>query len=96
MFWFVTKLPTTTRTDTWKAVALAAASAGTDLPELYRTAIENLSLDDEKIVQRRIKEAILKTSCLYGVPKSLQALLPLFATLADDHIDTYGPRLDKM
>lgn len=52
----------------------------------------SLGLEDEKIVQRRIKEAILKTSCLYGVPRSLQALLPLFEILSDDRIDHYGPR----
>jgi len=43
-------------------------------------------------VQRRFKEAILKTSALYGIPRSLQALLALFANLRDEQIDHYGPR----
>lgn len=75
-----------------QAVALAAASAGPEVPKLYKLAIQGLSLEEQKIVQRRLKEAILKTSCLYGVPRSLQALLPLFAILKDDEIDHYGPR----
>lgn len=75
-----------------KAAALAASGAGSDVPELYRMATYGLPLELEKLVQRRLKEAILKTSVLYGIPKSLQALLPLFATLTDDQIDHYGPR----
>lgn len=39
-----------------------------------------------------LKEAILRTSILYGVPRSLQALLPLFAIVPDDRIDASGPR----
>ncbi|KAJ4996568.1 hypothetical protein K4K48_008327 [Colletotrichum sp. SAR 10_66] len=80
---------------TWYIVAasaLAAAGAGSDTIELYRLATEGLTLELEKLVQRRIKEAILKTSCLYGVPKSLQALLPLWDSLPDSHVDHYGPR----
>ncbi|EXA34313.1 hypothetical protein FOQG_16685 [Fusarium oxysporum f. sp. raphani 54005] len=72
--------------------AMAAASAGPDVPKLYALATECLPIDEKKLVQRRLKEAILKTSCLYGVPRSLQALLPLFATIPDDEIDHYGPR----
>ena len=75
-----------------QAGAMAAASAGPDCVKLYKVATEGLSLDQELVVQRRLKEAILKTSILYGVPRSLQALLPIFATLDDDHIDHYGPR----
>lgn len=75
-----------------QAAALASAGAGADLVELYKLATHDLPLGTELLVQRRIKEAVLKTSCLYGVPKSLQALLPLFASLPDDHIDHAGPR----
>lgn len=60
--------------------------------KIYQLATAGLGVEQEKNVQRRLKEAILKTSILYGVPKSLQALLPLFATLDDDRIDHYGPR----
>ncbi|KAK2038045.1 hypothetical protein LZ31DRAFT_599955 [Colletotrichum somersetense] len=74
------------------AVALASASAGPDVTNVYKKAILGLSLEDQKLVQRRVKEAILKTSALYGIPRSLQALLPLFKTLKDDEIDHYGPR----
>jgi hypothetical protein len=76
-----------------QAVSLAASGAGHNVPDLYRIATAGLSLEDEKIVQRRIKEAILKTSILYGFPKALQALLPLFSILNEDAIDDYGPRL---
>lgn len=73
---------------------MAAAGAGPDVTELYQIATRGTSLDEEKHIQRRLKEAILKTSILYGVPKSLQALLPLFATLKEEQIDHYGPRSD--
>lgn len=72
---------------------MAAAGAGPDVTALYQVAIRDTSLTEEKHIQRRMKEAILKTSILYGVPRSLQALLPLFATLKEEHIDHYGPRL---
>lgn len=72
--------------------ALAAASASEDTPELYRLCTDGLSLEKEKLVQRRVKEAVLKTSMLYGVPKALQALYPMFNSWTDEQIDTYGPR----
>lgn len=75
-----------------QAAALASAGGGADLVDLYKLATHDLALRTELLVQRRIKEAVLKTSCLYGVPKSLQALLPLFASLPDNHIDHAGPR----
>lgn len=75
-----------------KAVSLAASSAGDRVPELYRTATLGLPVETEKLVQRRIKEAILKTSVLMGFPRSLQALTPLYRSLKEDAIDTYGPR----
>ncbi|RAH84254.1 hypothetical protein BO86DRAFT_397120 [Aspergillus japonicus CBS 114.51] len=78
------------------AVALAAAGAGPDVTILYQLATEDTSLSEEKHIQRRLKEAILKTSILYGVPRSLQALLPLFATLREEQIDHYGPRTEAL
>jgi hypothetical protein len=71
---------------------MAASSCGPDSIKLYKTAVEGLELKDELIVQRRLKEAILKTSALFGVPRCLQALFPIFHTLNDDHIDTFAPR----
>ena len=47
-------------------------------------------------IQRRLKEAILKTSPLYGIPRSLQALFPLFNVLPEDEIDHFGPRYDAL
>ncbi|EMD88508.1 hypothetical protein COCC4DRAFT_208575 [Bipolaris maydis ATCC 48331] len=78
------------------AAALASSGAGPDVVQLYQAATKQINLDDQKIVQRRIKEAILKTSALYGVPRSLQALLPLFNSLKDEEIDHYGPRWEAM
>ena len=71
---------------------MAAAGAGPDVAELYQTAIKGTTSAEAKHIQRRLKEAILKTSILFGIPKSLQALLPLFSTLTEDEIDHYGPR----
>lgn len=71
---------------------MAAASCGADSVKLYRLATKGLDLKSELLVQRRIKEAILKESALFGVPRCLQALFPLFHSLDDDHIDNYSPR----
>ncbi|KAL4790763.1 hypothetical protein BDV19DRAFT_393820 [Aspergillus venezuelensis] len=57
-----------------------------------RMVTAGLNVEEEKQVQRRFKEVILKTSILYGVSKSLQALLPLFGALDEEPIDHYGPR----
>ncbi|KAF2796693.1 hypothetical protein K505DRAFT_237085 [Melanomma pulvis-pyrius CBS 109.77] len=74
------------------AAGLAATEQGQHMPELYRLATDGLPLEDRKIVQRRIKEAVLKGVILYGVPRSAQALGPLYEILTDEEIDTYGPR----
>lgn len=60
--------------------------------DLYTKVTSSLSLGDRKIVQRRLKEAILKGSILYGVPRSASAFSALYAVLPDDEIDTYSPR----
>ncbi|KAG7413543.1 hypothetical protein LZL87_011901 [Fusarium oxysporum] len=78
------------------AVALAGSSAGDKLPDLYHLAVADLPLDQEKIVQRRIKEALLKTSILMGLPKTLQSLVPLFLCMTNDKIDAYGPRTEAL
>ncbi|ETS72881.1 hypothetical protein PFICI_15404 [Pestalotiopsis fici W106-1] len=75
-----------------QAVALASANTGQHVVELYKKVVQDVTLDDQKIIQRRMKEAILKTSAFYGIPRSLQALLPLFKSLKDEEIDHYGPR----
>ncbi|KIW56391.1 hypothetical protein PV05_05056 [Exophiala xenobiotica] len=75
--------------------ALTAASAGEHIGELYRQITAGLSLEDRKIVQRRIKEAILKGSILYGVPRSATAFTSLYAMLPDDEVDTYSPRMEN-
>ena len=75
-----------------KAAALTAACAGEQVAELYHIVTRSLPLESKKIVQRRIKEAILKGSILYGVPRTAQVLGPLFRSLPDDEIDCYSPR----
>ncbi|KDN64645.1 hypothetical protein CSUB01_04283 [Colletotrichum sublineola] len=59
------------------AVALTAASAGPDVTKVYKKVTRGLSLDAQKLVQRRVKEAILKTSALYDgkLPKQKAQLL---------------------
>ncbi|KAH9207918.1 hypothetical protein DL95DRAFT_468233 [Leptodontidium sp. 2 PMI_412] len=74
------------------AAGFAAINQGELLPVLYRSATLDLSLEDAKIVQRRIKEVILKCSVFYGVPRSGQALGPLYNCLSEEEIDHYGPR----
>lgn len=58
-------------------------------------AVKDLPLDQEKLVQRRIKEAILKSSILTGVPRCLQSLIPIFREFKEDGIDTFAPRSDR-
>nr|RBQ92401.1 hypothetical protein FVER53263_09384 [Fusarium verticillioides] len=78
------------------AVTLAASSAGDRVPDLYHLAVADLPLEQEKIVQRRIKEALLKTGVLMGIPKALQSLVPLYRCLDKDKIDAYGPRTESL
>lgn len=78
--------------DLSKAVALTAAQAGEHVGELYGLATAGLGLEDRKIVQRRIKEAMLKSAILLGIPRTSQGLGPLFRAIPVGEIDTYAPR----
>lgn len=75
-----------------QVVSLAAACAGAEVVKLYRHVCEGLPLEEQKLVQRRVKEALIRTGHLYGTPKVIQALFPLFQDLKDEEIDQYGPR----
>ncbi|KAH6971266.1 hypothetical protein BKA56DRAFT_661156 [Ilyonectria sp. MPI-CAGE-AT-0026] len=75
------------------AVALTACNQGARVTELYQSATQDLPLEDKKVIQRRIKEAILKSSPLTGMPRALRALLPLYESISDDEIDNYAPRI---
>lgn len=75
-----------------QVVSLAAACAGGEVVKLYRHVCADLPLDEQKLVQRRIKEALIRTGHLYGTPKVIQTLFPLFQDLKDEEIDQYGPR----
>ncbi|KAJ5951534.1 uncharacterized protein N7479_009947 [Penicillium vulpinum] len=75
------------------AAALASVGAGDEIVRLYEISTEDLDLEDKKIVQRRIKESVLKGTVFYGVPRSAQALLPLFKTLPEEEIDRFSPRM---
>lgn len=77
------------------AACLAACSAGSDVVLLYQQIVEELDLKDRIIVQQRIKEAVLKTMFLYGVPKGLRALIPLYQSCADDEIGNISIRFDQ-
>jgi len=55
-------------------------------------AVEDLSVEEEKIVQRRIKESLLKSSILIGAPRFLGSLAPIVREIKDDRIDTFAPR----
>ncbi|KAF4339902.1 carboxymuconolactone decarboxylase [Fusarium beomiforme] len=74
------------------AVALTSAAAGPEVTRLYQKSTYGHGIEIKKLIQRRVKEAILKTSALYGIPRSLQALMPLFNTLKDEEVEDYGPR----
>jgi hypothetical protein len=55
---------------------------------------KDCSIAEKKIVQRRMKEAILKISLLCGLPRAVTALFSLYAIIPDDEIDEFGPRYD--
>ncbi|KAK4613526.1 hypothetical protein CLAFUW4_09317 [Fulvia fulva] len=74
------------------AAALAAASAGHEVVKLCRFATKDVDLETQKLVQRRIKETILKTSWLYGGPKAILSLFPLFKDLKEEETDHFGAR----
>jgi len=80
---------------TWYIVAVAAlagAGAGSESLPVYRAATVDLSLDAAKLVQRRFKEAILKSTTFVGVPRALGATRAFYGSLRDEEIDNFGPR----
>lgn len=79
-----------------QAAGFASAGAGANVVHLYRAVTADIPLDQQKLVQRRIKEAILKSTVFCGVPRTAQALFPLFEDLKDEEVDNFGPRLALM
>jgi hypothetical protein len=79
-----------------QTTAFAASNAFQAQPELYRMAVKDLPLEKELLVQRRIKEALLKASIVMGVPRTLQSLVPLFREFKEDGIDTFAPRYGNL
>ncbi|EME42326.1 hypothetical protein DOTSEDRAFT_25943 [Dothistroma septosporum NZE10] len=75
--------------------ALAAASAGHEVVKVYRFATKDTDLESQKLIQRRIKETIIKTSWLYGGPRAILSLFPLFKDLREEEIDHFGARWDQ-
>ncbi|KIW95785.1 uncharacterized protein Z519_02849 [Cladophialophora bantiana CBS 173.52] len=83
---------------TWYLMATAAltgAGAGSAVPSVYRAATTGLPLELARLVQRRLKEAILKSTIFVGVPRSAGAAFALFRDLSDEEIDHYGPRFES-
>lgn len=76
-----------------EASGLTAAGEGAYVKDVYQLASAGLPLEHQKMIQRRIKEAILKTTVFCGVPRTAKALYPLYNSLSDEEIDHYGPRL---
>jgi len=76
------------------AAALAGAGAGSETLPLYRAAIAGLPSETAKLVQRRMKEAILKSTTFVGVPRALGATRAFYASLKDEEIDDHGPRYE--
>ncbi|KAH6988270.1 AhpD-like protein [Ilyonectria sp. MPI-CAGE-AT-0026] len=76
------------------AGALAGAGVGEGVLALYRAATAELELEQAKLVQRRLKEAILKSTVFIGVPRAAVATGALNSSLTDEEIDGYGPRYE--
>ncbi|SCV48559.1 uncharacterized protein FFB14_10445 [Fusarium fujikuroi] len=77
------------------AAALAGANAGARQADLYRIATKDLPVEKELIVQRRIKEVILKLTLMIGNPRSLGSLIPLFGAFKPGVVDMFGPRTEE-
>jgi hypothetical protein len=56
-------------------------------------AIEGRTTEEARIVLRRIKESLLKTCMLYGVPRMLNAFYPLTKVIpGKEYVDLENPR----
>ena len=77
---------------TVQAAALAGAGEGAQVLPLYRTVTAHLSLETAKLVQRRIKEALLKTTVFVGGARVAVATGAISRDLKDEEVDSYGPR----
>ncbi|KAF5016775.1 hypothetical protein F66182_11431, partial [Fusarium sp. NRRL 66182] len=75
--------------------ALAGANIGARQPDLYRMATKDLPPEKELIVQRRIKEVLLKLSLMIGNPRALGSLIPLFGAFKPGVVDLFGPRTEE-
>ncbi|KAF2114573.1 hypothetical protein BDV96DRAFT_101408 [Lophiotrema nucula] len=78
--------------DSWYCIAacsFAACSQGTFVADVYRKAIEGHVQDHEanKRVLRRIKESLLKTAVIYGVPRLINAGRSLISALPNPELD---------
>lgn len=67
-----------------QACAFAAANQGQYVADVYRRAISICPKDDyehQKRVLRRIKESIIKTGIIYGIPRVINAFRALMKAL---------------
>lgn len=73
--------------DTWyciTACAFAACNQGGFVADVYRAAISSKPEDDvayQQLVLKRIKEALLKTSVIFGIPRTINAFRALVRAL---------------
>ncbi|ERS95801.1 uncharacterized protein SPSK_04531 [Sporothrix schenckii 1099-18] len=74
-------------TETWyciTACAFAACNQGGFVGDVYKAAIASSDPDDiahQQLVLRRIKEALLKTSVIFGIPRTINAFRALVRAL---------------
>jgi hypothetical protein len=69
-----------------QACAFAAANQGQYVGDVYRQAISAYREDDyaqHRRILRRIKESILKTGIIYGIPRVINAFRALIQSLPD-------------
>ena len=75
-----------------QASALIGAGEGEHVLSLYRSATRDLPLEKAKLVQRRLKEAILKSTIFAGVPRTAAATRMFYQDLSDEELDCFAPR----
>lgn len=73
--------------DTWyciTACAFAACNQGGFVSDVYKAAISQKAADDvayQQLVLKRIKESLLKTSVIFGIPRTINAFRALVRAL---------------
>ena len=69
------------------ATALSTLNRPNDITHVFKNAIENRSKDQQLSIARRTREALVKSSAIIGLPKTINALFSLKSVTPKELID---------